>query len=309
MKYKQTGKCLLDSFKNMLDKLWPKEAIKEKKTFIKSENSKELLEMIYKINPLYDENQELLINFFLMRLHNELNKCEGEIKANEEIIIDETNKDLTVKLFTENFGKNNMSLISDLFFGTYYSNFVCNICGHNGFNFQSYIYGFYSLSQVFQYKYMTCQNNQNTLYMNKMINLKEINIYDCLYFDQQIKSNFQICNSCHKRVPHNFQNNIYIAPEIYSFVFNKNDLMPNINFLIEKNINIILFSEVKINTKYELIGVIYYFSPNRYISYCYNVIDNKWYCYDDENVKIKDSFQEVISGNYIPYMLFYKNIK
>ena len=68
--------------------------------------------------------------------------------------------------------------------------------------------------------------------------------------------------------------------------------------------NYMMDSENKIDDKY-----FKHFSPNRYISYCYNVIDNKWYCYDDENVKIKDSFQEVISGNYIPYMLFYKSIK
>ena len=142
-----------------------------------------------------------------------------------------------------------------------------------------------------------------------MINLNEVNIYDCLYFEQQIKSQAKFCKGCLNSVPHAIKNTIFIAPKIYCFIFNKNDLIPNINFLIEQNIDISSFAENNINIVYEIIGVIYYFSPNRYIAYCKNVIDNKWYCYDNENVKIENSFQDVIKGTYIPYMLIYENKK
>ena len=292
---KRNGKCLTVPFKELIDKIWQDDAKRSKgKDHMKIESSEEIIKMIYKIFPQYNENQQLLINFFLMRLHTELNKAENN-NQNNNILNPESNKKNALKNYLNNFQEQNMSIISDYFFGTYYTSLTCAFCKYNQFKFFPYIYGYYSINQVYQYKIITWKNGQNAFYRNININLNEVNIYDCLYFDQQKKTNFQHCKKCGNTIIHNYQNIIYVTPTILSFIFNKNDFISyNINFLIEENINVNFF------------GIIFYFSPNRYIAYSKNPVDKRWYCYDDENVSVEKNFQEIIANNFIPYMLFYK---
>jgi len=303
----RNGKCLTSSFQALIDKIWPDDANKSKeKEYKRTESSEEILKMIYKIFPQYNENQQLLINIFLMRLHTELNKAININQNNNNILQPENNKKIALKHYLKNFQEQNMSIISDYFFGTYYTSITCAFCKYNEFKFFSYIYGYYSINQVYQHKIITWKNGQNTYYKNININLNEVNIYDCLNYDQQIKTNFQHCKKCGYTIIHNFQNIIYVTPTILSFIFNKKDFISyNINFLIEENINVNFFIEDKNITNYELIGIIFYFSQNRYIAYSKNPIDKRWYCYDDETVIVKKNFQEIIANNFIPYMLFY----
>ena len=275
---------------------------------MKIESSEEIIKMIYKIFPQYNENQQLLINFFLMRLHTELNKAENN-NQNNNILNPESNKNIALNNYLKYFQEQNMSIISDYFFGTYYTSLTCAFCKYNQFKFFPYIYGYYSINQVYQYKIITWKNGQNALYRNMNINLYEVNIYDCLYFDQQIKTSFQLCKNCGNTIIHYYQNIIFVTPIILSFIFNKNDFMSyNINFRIEENINVNIFVEDIQIKNYELIGIIYYFYPNSYIAYSKNPTDKKWYYYEDENVRVKNNFQEVIASKYNPYMLFYKQI-
>ena len=307
---KDDGLCLTDYFKNIVDELWPDIDIKNKSQIIthnNTESSKEFLDMIYTINPNYNENGEYLIKFLQKRLHEELNMVENENNNNTDNI-NLSNKKKSFDNYLINFEKNNKSKISDIFYGTFYS-YSQFFCGHQEYNFQSYTFGFYSLQQVLQYKLLTCQNGQNPLYINGNANMNEINIYDCLLYDNQMRSSYKLCKICDVERECNNQNIIYLAPKILCFVFNKNENVPMVNFNIENNININQFSENKDMIIYELIGIIAYFYPNHYIACCKNPVNMLWYSYDNDKVEKMFSIEEILNKRLIPYMLFYQHKK
>ena len=304
-------KFLIFTFADLINKLWPNNLIrsndKEANTYKGIEKSNNFLKMIYKIKPQYDINREYLINFILLRLNRELNQLDQnnyntklKTKSTEESGFHE---------YYQNNKDENRSIISKLFFGIYHKISKCNNCGNQSYKYESYIYGLYSLSQVYKYKLLTIQNGANVLYMNKPYNISQITIYDCLYFDQQMKYNQEICKKCGVETPCIFQNIIYNPPEILTFIFNKADIINNIFFVISDKINIKDFIANKVDKIYELIGIIIYFHPNRYTAYCQNPIDKQWYHYQDTNVYKMNNFQEITINNYIPYILFYQQSK
>ena len=309
-KAKDNGLCLAECFKNIIDDLWPDINIKNKSEIIthyNTKSSKEFLDMIYKINPNYNENQEYLIKFLQTRLHEELNRVEN--KNNN--YINNINNDLRDKKksfdnYLNNFKENNKSKISDIFYGTYYS-YSQFSCGHQEYNFQSYTFGFYSFQQVLQNKIIKYQSGQNPLYINRIFNANEINIYDCLFYDSQIKSGYKLCTICSVEQQCNNKNIIYSAPKILCFVFNKNENVPMMNFNIENNINIYQFSEIKSMINYGLIGIIVYFYPNRYVAFCKNPVNMLWYSYENDKVEKMFTIEEILNKRLIPYMLFYQH--
>ena len=309
-KSKNNGLCLAECFKNIIDDLWPDINIKNKSEIIthyNTKSSKEFLDMIYKINPNYNENQEYLIKFLQTRLHEELNRVEN--KNNN--YINNINNDLRDKKksfnnYLNNFKENNKSKISDIFYGTYYS-YSQFSCGHQEYNFQSYTFGFYSFQQVLQNKILTYQSGQNPLYINRIFNANEINIYDCLFYDSQIKSGYKLCEICNVEQQCSNKNIIYSAPKILCFVFNKNENVPMMNFNIENNINIYQFSEIKSMINYGLIGIIVYFYPNRYVAFCKNPVNMLWYSYENDKVEKMFTIEEILNKRLIPYMLFYQH--
>ena len=311
-KSKNNGLCLSECFKKIIDDLWPDIDIKNKSEIITNYNtksSKEFLDMIYKINPNYNENQEYLIKFLQTRLHEELNRVEN--KNNN--YINNINNDLRDKKksfdnYLNNFKENNKSKISDIFYGTYYS-YSQFSCGYQEYNFQSYTFGFYSFQRVLQNKILTYQSGQNPLYINRIFNANEINIYDCLFYDSQIKSGYKLCTICSIEQQCNNKNIIYSAPKILCFVFNKNENVPMMNFNIENNININHFSEIKNMINYELIGIIVYFYPNRYVAFCKNPVNMLWYSYENDKVEKMFTIEEILNKRLIPYMLFYQHKK
>ena len=306
-KAKDNGLCLAECFKNIINDLWPDIEIKNKSEIITNYNtksSKEFLDMIYKINPNYNENQEYLIKFLQTRLHEELNKVENKNHNYTNNNLSDKNK--SFQNYLNNFKEYNQSKISDIFYGTYYS-YTQFLCGHQEYNFQSYTFGFYSFQQVLQNKILTYQSGQNPLYKNRIFNANEINIYDCLFYDSQIKSGYKLCKICSIEQQCSNKNIIYSAPKILCFVFNKNENVPMMNFNIENNINIYQFSEIKSMINYELIGIIVYFYPNRYVAFCKNPVNMLWYSYDNDKVKKMFSIEEILNKRLIPYMLFYQH--
>ena len=268
-KFKASGKCLTDPLKNLLDELFPE----------------------------YNEKQDDLISFILSRLHAELNKTEN---INQTIIIKASNdKKKAFYNFFENFKKENKSIISDMFYGIYYSKYTCNNCGNNLYKFKNYIHRLYTLSQVYNYRYQAIESGTN--------NISEINIYDCLFYDKSINECQKECKKCHSPTT-NEQKIIYTSPNILIFIINRNDIDLKFKFLIEENINISGFVEKQRNTRYELIGIIYNFDENRFKAYCKNYGNKQWTGYEDENILFSGDFQDIknIEKNAKPYILFYQ---
>ena len=85
------------------------------------------------MNPLFQEAQENhlieLVNFIIMNLHEELNKSQkNKVSNNINQIIDQTNKDLVLEKFVQNFKKEYKSIISDLFCGLSSTYVQCSHC-------------------------------------------------------------------------------------------------------------------------------------------------------------------------------------
>ena len=306
----KNDKCLTESFNNIIDKIWPNDFSERKrdnnqelKIFSKTENSREFLEKIKNINE-FNENNEFLINYIIKRFHMEANKV---VNSNQtEPLLEEIDKKSAFKKYVKKFEKENKSIISDNFYGTYYTKTYCTNCNNNFFIFNAFTFSFYSLDIVYNNKCTTILSRTNLLYKNNMFNLCQINIYDCLYYDMQSKNKIQICKKCAMQTNLVFQNIIYASPKIITFIFKRNIFLPTIQFIIEENINIDFFVEQKNNKNYFLIGMIFNVFENHFVSYCKSPIDNNWYSYDDEKVEKKDSFQQILMNNMYPYILLYQ---
>ena len=200
--YHKSGKCLSDAFRDLIDKLFPNglriiDNNENRKDIFKTENSNKFSNMIYQIEPNYNTSKKLLIQVIIMRLHQELNKVENY--REQKITTEQMSKEFAFNdFFKQNFQEQYQSVISDIFFGSYYIQSLCSFCQNYFYNFQPYTFGRYSLNQVYIYKNQTLNLGQNELYMNNVfnININQINLFDCLYFDQQIKFKFQKCKNC-----------------------------------------------------------------------------------------------------------------
>lgn len=303
--YHKQDQCLSDSFKDIIEKIWPNDPTNRKSKNISKiydkKDSNEFLEKIYRINPDYNENQEFLINFILMRLHKELHNIEKPYQMN--IVMAETDKNIALNNYRNDFEEYQTQISKD-FFGIFYTLTNCLNCRNNFYNFQPYIYNIFSLDDIFNYKVQTSDNKMNQLYINKAPDFSSVNINDCLYYEIRLKNNVQTCKKCSIMTNCEIQNIIYEAPTILIFIINNKININNIKLLIEERINIGFMVENKKKIIYNLIGIIYNNFENNFSTFCKNPIDKKWYNYVDENVSDSD-FQNIsLNGN--PYILFYE---
>ena len=241
--YHKKDECLTDYFKEIIEKIWSESLTKikgqNKITFSIKKESKKFLGVIYK-DRNFEETPKLLIEFIINRLHEELNKMENK---NEQIeLISQGVKDIAAKEYFRYFKKNHQSIISDNFFMTEYTQTSCSFCQSNFFDFKFSIYKYYYLDQIYNYK---CQIMQNS-----MIPLYDVNIYDCLNYDQKIIQAQDLCKRCRVIRDIYYKNNIFVSPKIIIFIFNNKT---NVKFSYEEKINISQFVEKQINIIYDLI--------------------------------------------------------
>ena len=178
-------------------------------------------------------------------------------------------------------------------------------------------------------------NNDSTIYQNfftydlNFINViknkleKNISVEDCLKFISEKKEIEMYCNICNKRNKFIVENTINFSPNEIIFLirgYNKiiKDKIKKENFYFTYNdsINLNKYNkEDKIIKSYSLNGFIAFDIREeenmKYISYCLNPIDNKWYkYYDDNNVnkiqKMQDDFILKLEKILWPVILFYK---
>ena len=98
-------------------------------------------------NPLFAgiqaNDSKDLINFLLERFHQELNTAKkNNNESNNEIVnINQMDEQQTLKVFIEDYFKNNKSIILDCFYGILETRSKCSGCNITKYNFQ--IYSFY----------------------------------------------------------------------------------------------------------------------------------------------------------------------
>lgn len=305
--FDKQGKNLTNSLKDLIDNIYNHKLNDETKIIPIQIETNNFYEMFLKINQNYDINNNCLINTILMRLHDELNKAQvGSIQGSP--ILDENNLNNALMVYMNIFSSNNKSKISDYFFGTYYTFTKCMNCGNEIYKPKAYISQFFNLEDVRKFKYESCMNNLNILYSSPP-DCNIINIMDCLYYDRQGKPNpesNQICKKCGVITNINYLTIIYTLPNILIFIFNKANLIPNVKYSIQQQINIDFFVDQKQNKIYDLIGVIFNPYQKKYIALCKSFLNKLWYSYDDENAKLIDDIQIEFNNYDNPYMLIYQ---
>ena len=87
-----------------------------------------------------------------------------------------------------------------------------------------------------------------------------------------------------------------------------------IRFFIEEKINLKNYIENQnAPSLYQLNGIVSIdLKNNKYVSFCTSPVDQNWYLYNDEEIKLLDINQVLYfhnnSGNYIPCILKYQSI-
>ena len=271
------------------------------------------------MNPLFNEAQASdakdLVNFIIMKLHEELNKItkNSDLSKNNQMI-DQTNHDMVLNYFIQNFSRKNKSIISDLFYamsGTYTK---CSQCNEIKYNFQNYFFLTFPLEEVRKFK---IQQLMNSNYQNMM--LMKVNIDDCFQYNEKIEifmgENEMYCNRCRGQFNAYNTTKLYYGPEILIIILNRekgNEFKIKLEFT--EKINLSQYFQMKnLGNVYNLIGVITHMGENdssgHFIANAKSPIDGQWYSYNDDFVFKIDNFKQQIIDYAMPYVPFYQKEK
>ena len=291
-------------------------------------NKNEILEKIREKDNLFSLLKELFNNVWLNknnfnpnRLHNKLkqlnnqkysSKDPGAIfyfilsKLNDELQFNKNiNNNNNINIYSKeevfnNFKEmieRNKTQISDIFFVNYQIKKTCRICeAESYFCEQKPIINLYIEQQVQnsvvkrgQFQDISLNDNFNFL-LNDNIDIEEdCGICEC-------KQSFKINN-----LIKGLNNNILIIN-----LDRVKDSLHERNVDIPKQLKLKLQNETKF---YEIIAVINRNIPlkEEYNAYCKNFFDNKWYVYNNKNVKMENNENEIFNGHKA-LLLIYKKI-
>ena len=208
----------------------------------------------------------------------------------------------------KNYIKKSNSIITELFTGMYHSVLDSNKCHTKSNTFDPFI----CLSVSIPIK------SESTNFLGE--SLKEFSLYDCLdnFFSLENidKDNKITCSRCFSKTNATKQISLWFPPKIliiqikrflknpYGFTTRK--IKNNVKYPI-KGLNLFKYTSEsnKREYKYNLFAVNIHsdfggINSGHYYSYCKNFIDNKWYCYNDENTEPVKNIQTSDA-----YLLFY----
>ena len=311
---KDPNKTMANEYYEVLKNLWNKDD--NEKAY--SPNS--FKDVLSKENPLFAgiaaNDSKDLINFLLERFHQELNVVNNINNINNDSNInqpDQTNEQLMLKLFLDEFKEKFNSIISTLFYGILETKSQCQGCNVIKFNFQVYSFLEFPLEQVNQYFF----NKGKRPLLTAEGKNPDVDLYECFEYNGKIDlmtgENQMFCNQCNKLC------NAYYSTILYSgsnyLIINLNrgkGAVYECNVIFPEQLNLFNFFTFKQGiTVYELYAVICHLGPSsmegHFVAYCRNRIDNKWYLYNDAIVTLCTRAQQYTDG--MPYILFYKALK
>ena len=264
------------------------------------------------MNPLFrgaiPNDAKDLLTFILLQLHEELNKQPNNNNINNNI---NENMQHDKKLMFQNFCKffinNYRSIISDLFFGIFYTETQC-INGHTFYNYQTFNFIIFPLEKVLQYR--NASNNVNSNFNNT------ITIKDCFkYYEFPTFLNDYYCNICRNQGNCKYTNKLSVLPNILIIILNRGKgLEFNVKLSFEnENLGLAKYVEYcKDETIYELIGMVTHYGESsangHFVARCKSPIDGEWYLYNDQIVKNIGYFNNESFAQGNTYILFYKKI-
>ena len=215
------NKSLTSSFKLLIDNLWPNSKTNLNKYYAPEDFKKK----ISVLNPLFEgiaaNDAKDLVNFIIMKMHEELNQTSSSNDTNNNLILDQRNQALMYKIYKKDFLEKNKSIISDLFYATNCNLTKCNFCNNIIYNYQIYFFLVFPLEEVLKFKINKYNNNYNdnsyNICSNNMIN-------SCYNFNYNMSNNFNLSN--------NFNNNMFKS------IYASNNLYNNMNYNCNYNSNL-----------------------------------------------------------------------
>jgi len=271
-------------------------------------------EKLGQLNPLFQgalpNDAKDLLTFMLMQLHDELNnpKNTNNNNMNQNMLLNinmQKDKQAMLNNFIPFFVNNYRSIISGLFYGLTLNVTQCNACKVNLYNYQTFNFLIFPLSQVLNHKMQSVnfQNNFNNT----------VTLYDCFQYNQiYTPLNEYYCNNCRRNTSAVYANFISASPNILIIILNRGvGLQYKIKIDFEENLDLKDYVEYyKDKAFYELIGVVTHYGESgasgHFMARCKSPIDNYWYLYNDAIVTKIEYFtkENFLQGN--PYILFYK---
>ena len=266
-------------------------------------DSRKLLNTANKIINLQIEDRDDLDNiynflkFVLDRLHEEL---KIDINHNNNLAIKNKLNKLEMKSFKDEI--KNESIITDLFGGINEEVIRClsekiKSINNSIYKFHSFLYLSFKLNNIIPEK-------------------NEITIFECLknMRKEQTFSNEQFCEICDKKCLKSNQSKIFLCPKILIIMLNYGYGNNNLKVNFEESLDLTVFTKFENENNVEqknyiLSGIITKVRnnfENNYIAYCQNDIDDNWYRYDDEDIKLIYNVRNEIINNEMPLILFYK---
>ena len=349
---------LSHAFKYLIENLWP-----TNDTYINNNNFHKsfkenyfspyvirdrLIKMNESLDPKNRNSPKDLIIFIILTLHKELNSSNINTilnSINNNIIqqIDEKNRAIMMSNYATNFARENLSIISDIFYAMKEINIKCDKCRTIKYKFQTFFYLDFQLDEILKNKLGNSFNNSsNRLTLdiednninNNLINdqignytmigrfpfineLNIVDIYDCFKL-KKTQEQKMYCDTCKDFAEMTYNSRITFTPEIMIIFLNRYEkINSQMKFNFYEDLNIEKYIDLKeYGCCYKLIGVIISLNgPDKnkhFIAFCRSPIDQKWYKYDDSNVSLVRNADEEIFKNNIPNILFYQknnNIK
>jgi ubiquitin C-terminal hydrolase len=349
-KYKgrENKDSLSESFKELIENLWPNENSNLiNKTYVgKNSNNSyykpyEFKKKISKMNPLFQgvqaNDSKDLVNFIIMQLHEELNmgsKYDNNQDANQ------TDELAVYNNFRNGYYNENKSIICELFYGINGTLYECSSCRTRKYNFQIGFFYIFPLEEVRKFKIQQNQqmfeNNLKIQFANNMLNwnniqfmqqtfniqnqnINSVNIIDCFNYNQRQEfmqgENAMFCNTCNRTENAAFQNYICDCPEIMIIILNRGQ---GIQFKIKLEFTEFLDigSYVRNNNNnpcnYKLIGVVTHMgesgSSGHFVAFCRSPINEQWYNYNDDLCFPVNNFKKDVIDYAMPYILFYQKV-
>ena len=307
----------------LISKVWNKEGYKNYSPY-------NFMNGVQSMNPLFQKGQagdaKDFIIFILEQLHSELKKNLKKEEAELEPL-NQYDKNNAMQHFFSEF-KEELSIISDLFFGFNETTNICLDCkndyGSKGQAFPiCYNYGIFNclifpLEEVKNMKnnYMKIIAMQNNMGNNININNDRVSLIDCFFYNQKTDKftgeNQNYCNICRKMADSDYTSKIYVSPNILVIILNRgkgNMYKVKIDFAINIDITDFVILKDK-RVTYSLFGVITHLGesgPNaHFVATCKSPVDGYWYRFNDGLVYAIQNFQTEVHDFGNPYILFYE---
>ena len=312
-------------YAQLIKKFWDKKGPK-------SFSPTEFRTLVEKMNPLFKQGQagdsKDFIIFILEQIHKELKKPNPNKNQNGVQPLNQYDK-INAANYLFNEFQNELSIISDTFFGVNETNNECINC-KNIYNLQGlnnpicYNYGIFNciIFPLEEVKNMKNNNLQNFGYNNGYNNFQNVptnrvTLFECFVYNQKLElftgENRNYCNICKQLYDSNYISRIFTCPNVLILILNrgKNNIYDiKLDFTETIDITQFVLQPDKPQMIYNLYGVITHIGqsgPNaHFVASCKSSINNKWYRFNDAFISEISDFQKEVHDFSTPYILFYQ---